>query len=118
MSFILSNYLDSKFDYVIFSSVVVIGDPIRQEILNGITAEDYDVISFRLTCTEETLRQRHKNRGDKTEVSFYWLHLPTYPKDYVIHTDHKTVPQIVKEIRSIMEQTEPTEARRCGSAKR
>ena len=59
MSFVLSTYLNSAFDYVIFSSVVAIGDPIRREIVNAITAEDYEVIGFTLTCSEETLRQRH-----------------------------------------------------------
>lgn len=72
MSFVLSTYLNSAFDYVIFSSVVAIGDPIRREIVNAITAEDYEVIGFTLTCSEETLRQRHKDRSDENEVSFYW----------------------------------------------
>ena len=105
MSYVLSTYLNSAFDYVIFSSVVAIGDPIRREIVNAITAEDYEVIGFTLTCSEETLRQRHKERGDENEVSFYWLHLPVYPNDYVIDTDHKTVSQIVDEIRRIIEKT-------------
>lgn len=68
MSFVLSTYLNSAFDYVIFSSVVAIGDPIRREIVNAITAEDYEVIGFTLTCSEETLRQRHKDRGEKRGV--------------------------------------------------
>lgn len=104
MSFILSNYLNSKFDYVFFASVVVMGDPIRTDILNDITAENYDVIGFTLTCSEETLRERHKNRGDENEVLFDWLRLPAYPNDYVINTDHKTVNQIVNELRSIIER--------------
>lgn len=57
MSYVLSTYLNSAFDYVIFSSVVAIGDPIRREIVNAITAEDYEVIGFTLTCSEETLRR-------------------------------------------------------------
>ncbi len=105
MSFVLSNYLNSKFEYVIFSSVVVIGDPIRRKIINDISAENYDVIGFTLTCSEETLRERHKNRGDQNEVSFYWLHLPTCPNDYVINTDNKSVSQIANEIKSIIEKT-------------
>lgn len=68
---------------------MVIADPIRKEILNDITAKNYDIIGFTLTCSEETLRERHRNRDDKNELSFYWLHLPTYPSDYVINTDNK-----------------------------
>ncbi|MDE7363244.1 MAG: hypothetical protein K2N38_15080 [Oscillospiraceae bacterium] len=44
MSFALSNYLDSGFDYVFFSSVVVIGKEIREAILKDITAKDFSVI--------------------------------------------------------------------------
>lgn len=32
-------------------------------------------------------------------------HLPVYLNDYVIDTDHKTVSQIVDEIRDIIEKT-------------
>lgn len=104
ISFIISNYLNSNFDYVFFSSVVVISDPIRKKILNDITAKNYDVIGFTLTCSEQTLRERHKNRGDGNKLSFNWLHLPVYPNDYVINTDNKRVGQIVDEIRNIIEK--------------
>ena len=102
MSFILSNYLNSNFDCVIFSSVVVMYEDIRKPILRDITANDYDVIGFTLTCSENTLRERHKNRGDENEVSFNWLNLAPYPNDYVINTDNKTVDQIVDEIRNLI----------------
>ncbi len=104
MSFILSNYLNSEFDYVIFSSVVVMYESIRESIIKDIDAKDYDIIGFTLTCLEETLRKRHKNRGDDNQVSFQWLHLESYPNDYVINTDDKTVSQIVNEIRIIIEK--------------
>ena len=102
MSFALSTYLNSNFDYVIFSSVVVLGDPIRKNILNDITANDYKVIGFTLTCSEETLVERHKKRGDNNECSFEWLRREHYPGDYVINTDNKTIEQIVCEIRSVI----------------
>ena len=99
MSFALSNYLESKFDYVIFSSVVAIDMTIRKNILNSITAKDYKTIGFTLTCSEETLRERHKLRGDDGEVSFQWLHLAPCPGDYVINTDNKTAGQVVEIIK-------------------
>ena len=98
MSFILSNYLDSDFEYVLFTSVVLTDPGIREGILNGITAKDYQVIGFTLTCSEETLKERHDKRGDKVETNYYWLHLPPCSEDIVIDTDHKRIGDIVKEM--------------------
>ena len=106
MSFVLSTYLNSNFDYVIFSSVVAMYESIREPILKDITAKDYTTIAFTLTCSEETLMERHKNRGDTTEVSFQWLRMKPHPGDFVINTDRKTVAQVVDEIKSIV--NEPT----------
>lgn len=105
MSFALSNYLNSHFDYVIFSSVVVIGEGIREAILKDITAEDYVTIAFTLKCSEETLAERHKKREGTNEVSFEWLRMDAHPGDHVINTDHKAVPQIVDEIKAIIDQS-------------
>jgi len=102
MSFALSTYLNSDFDYVIFSSVVAIGGEIRKNILYDITAKDYMTMAFTLKCSEETLRERHRNRGDTTEVSFEWLRMEPYPGDNVINTDNKTILQIVREIKNII----------------
>ncbi len=99
MSFVLSNYLHSEFEYVFFTSVVLTDPKIRENILNDITAKDYKVIGFTLTCSEETLVKRHDQRGDKGNTSFRWLHLPPYPTDIVIDTDNKTVREIVLEIK-------------------
>ena len=103
MSFALSTYLNSNFDYVFFSSVVVVDKTIREAILKDITAKDYSVLGFTLTCSEETLRERHKKRGDKNECSFFWLHLKPHEGDYVINTDNKSVQQIVDEMKAIID---------------
>ena len=103
MSFALSTYLNSKFDYVFFSSVVVMGEDIRGKILNDITAKDFSVIAFTLTCSEETLRERHRKRGDETECSFFWLHKEPHPGDYVINTDDKSVEQVVEEMKRMID---------------
>ena len=99
MSFILSNYLDSDFEYVFFTSVVLTDARIREGILKGITAKDYATVGFTLTCSEETLKKRHDKRGDPGETNYYWLHLPPYPGDTVIDTDGKSVRETVKEIK-------------------
>lgn len=103
MSFALSTYLNSEFDYVFFSSVVAVDQSIREAILKDITARDYFVLGFTLTCSEGTLLERHKKRGDKNECSFFWLHLTPHQGDYVINTDNKSVKQIVDEMRSIID---------------
>ncbi len=102
MSFAFSTYLNSNFDYVIFSSVVVIGEAIREAILNDITAKNYTTIAFTLKCSEETLLERHKKRGETNEVSFQWLRMKPHPGDFIINTDHKTIAQIVDEVKSII----------------
>jgi len=102
MSFVLANYLNSDFEYVIFSSVVATYESIREPILKDIAAfaaNDYTTIGFTLTCSEETLTERYNKRGDDWGLSFHWL----YPNDYVINTDDKTVEQIVNEIKNIVD---------------
>ena len=99
MSFILSNYLDSEFEYVFFTSVVLTDPGIRAGILNGITVKDYETIGFTLTCSEEALRRRHDRRGDRGETNFYWLRLPPGPGDIVIDTDGKGVREVVREMK-------------------
>lgn len=102
MSFALSTYLNSGFDYVFFSSVVVVNQEIREAILKDITAKDYAVLGITLTCSEQTLLERHKKRGDSNACSFFWLHLKPCEGDIVVDTDNKTVRQIVDEIRTLI----------------
>ena len=99
MSFVLSNYLNSNFDYVFFTSVVLTDATIRGNILKDITASDYGVIGFTLTCSEETLTKRHSARGDAGAPNFHWLHLPSYPTDIVVSTDNMTVKEIAQKLK-------------------
>ena len=103
MSFALSTYLNSNFDYVFFSSVVAVDQTIREGILKDVTAKDYSVLGFTLTCSEDTLLERHRKRGDKNECSFHWLHLTPLQGDYVINTDNKSVQHIVDEMKRIID---------------
>lgn len=111
MSFVLSNYLNSGFDYVVFSSVVAMYESIRESILKGITADNFETVGFTLTCSEETLASRHKSRGDKNEVSYHWLRLPPYPGDNVINTDGKTPEQVAGEMKMIIDAADMTVAK-------
>ncbi|MCQ2422678.1 MAG: AAA family ATPase [Lachnospiraceae bacterium] len=98
MAYLVSNYLKSDFEYVVFASVVLTDPTARENILNNIDAEDYEVLSFQLTCTEDYLKPRHDERGLSDEVSFCWLQLPPYPGETVIDTDAKTPDQVCDEI--------------------
>jgi broad-specificity NMP kinase len=102
MSFVLSTYLKSKFDYVFFTSVIIIDQTIRENILNNITEKDFRTMIFHLTCGRETLRKRHGKRGDKNEVSYFWLELKPLPGDIVINTDDKTPKRICNEMIKII----------------
>lgn len=104
MSAVLSNYLRLGFDYVVFGTVVAMYENIRTRILEDITEEGYQVIGFTLTCSEETLRQRHKKRGDENECSMEWLRLPYYPGDNVINTDGKSPRQVAEEMKDIIDR--------------
>ncbi len=103
MSFVLSNYLNSGFAYVFFTSVVLTDPRIREGILKGITAEGYSTVGFTLTCSEKTLKRRHDRRGDKGETSFYWLRLPPYPGDIVVDTDNRSVRDVVREMKRLID---------------
>ncbi len=102
MSYILANYLNSGFDYVIFDSLVAAFPDIRENILRNIRAETYDMIGITLTCSEETLTRRRNKRGDSGEISFYWLHLPPCSGDHVINTDGKSTAAVLSEIKKLL----------------
>jgi len=101
MSFVLSSYLNLKFDYVFVSSVRMMYKYNRDLVLKNITAKDYEVIGFTLTCSKETLTERHRIRGDSGEVSFEWMN-ERHPGDFVVDTDGKSVEEIVGEIRNLI----------------
>ena len=106
MSFALNNYLSCGFAYVIFASVVTEDAQIRQNILRDITATDYFLIPITLTCSEETLKARHKKRGDPGECSFFWLRQPPGEGDHILCPDGKTPEQTAREILGLIESAD------------
>ena len=82
-----------------FTSVVLTDVKIRENILNRITAKDYETVAFTLTCSEGTLKKRHDKRGDRGETNYCWLHLPPCPGDIVIDTDNKRIRDIITEMK-------------------
>ena len=87
-------------------SVVIIGAEIREAILRDIDADGYTTVAFTLTCSEATLAERHRRRGDRTSVSYQWLRMPPCPGDRVLDTDGKTPAQLAAEIKRIADAAE------------
>lgn len=104
MSFILSTYLESQFQYVIFSSVVATDQGIREKIIKDISYSDFHILGITLTCSKSTLIERRQIRGDEGDISFRWLEMPPYPGDLVIDTDNKSALDIAKEICSLLKE--------------
>ena len=74
MSFVLQTYLESQFDYVIFSSVVLTEKWITDGILNAIEIKDYDLLFFMLSCSRSTLESRSAQRDGVTEPGSWHTH--------------------------------------------
>lgn len=74
MAFVLQTYLQSKFDYVIFSSIVLCDPGITERILKMIEGVEYELLSFTLVCDAATLRCRARQRNNNTSPDFLLLH--------------------------------------------
>ncbi len=66
MAFVLNTYLESQFDYVIFSSVVLTDRLITRGILDAISVREYDMLFFMLTASPEVLLSRSQERDNVT----------------------------------------------------
>jgi cytidylate kinase len=74
MSFVLQTYLESQFDYVIFSTVVLTEKSITDGILNAIEVKGYDLLFFMLSCSRSTLTSRSAKRDGVTEPGSWHTH--------------------------------------------
>lgn len=74
MSFVIRTYLESSFDYVIFSSVVFTDKPITDGILNAIEIKSYDLLFFMLSCSRSTLKARSAKRDSMTSPESWFMH--------------------------------------------
>ncbi len=100
MSFALSTYLKSKFDYVIFSSCITVDTNIRKDIINDIDYQNYKILGFTLICSKETLAERHYGQNLTYEPPYSWLEEEPHPGDVVINTDGMGVEEVCREIQS------------------
>lgn len=103
MAFVLDNYLKSKFDYVVFSSIVLCDKDILERILNLITYKEYEFVFFTLYSTEDVLKERARIRDSNIDPQFLLLkqsleESPKY-KSIFIDTSYKTPDEIVEIMR-------------------
>ena len=98
MAFLLSTYLEAGYDYVVFSSVVMTEPETRERVIRCITSKDYELYSFRLVCSEDTLKARFDAKGGRAAVSFFWAETPSTPGEQIVDTDGKTPEQVAREI--------------------
>lgn len=73
MAFVLQTYLQSKFDYVILSSIVLSDPSITARILERISGVEYDLLQFTLICDKATLAERARQRDGETDPQFFLL---------------------------------------------
>jgi predicted kinase len=103
MAFVLQTYLQSQFDYVILSSVVLSVPSITARILERITGVAYDLLSFTLMCDEATLTERARQRDAEANPTFMVLEATrALANTHKIDTANKTPEEIVAEMLSII----------------
>jgi broad-specificity NMP kinase len=73
MAFVLQTYLQSKFEYVILSSIVLSVPAITDRILQRINGVEYELRSFTLICDEMTLTNRAQQRDNNLTPHFTLL---------------------------------------------
>jgi len=101
MAFVLQTYLQSKFEYVIFSSIVLCDLVITERILKMIEVVEYELLSFTLVCDTATLRHRARKRDNNTSPDFLLLHQAMELDTIKIDTANRTPEDVVDEMIAI-----------------
>ncbi len=103
MAFVLQTYLQSKFDYVILSSIVLSDPSITARILERINGVEYDLLSLTLICDEATLTERARQRDDHMNPCFTLLEATKALGNTIkIDTTNKKPEDIVDEMLSVI----------------
>lgn len=112
MAFVLQTYLQSRFDYVILSSIVLSDPSITARILERIQGVEYDLLSFTLMCDEATLTERARQRDHTANPSFILLEATKALVDTVkIDTAQRGPEQIVDEMLGVIQCVSPAHMR-------
>ena len=102
MAFVLQTYLQSKFEYVIFSSIVLCDLVITERILKMIEGVEYELLSFTLVCDTDTLRHRAKHRDNNTSPDFLLLHQAMALDTIKIDTANRAPEDVVDDMIAII----------------
>jgi len=103
MAFVIQTYLQSKFDYVLLSSIVLSVPSITTGILERIHGVEYDLLSFTLICDEATLMERARQRDDNANPSFLLLEeAKNLVNTIKIDTANKKPEEIVDEMLAVI----------------
>ena len=103
MAFVVQTYLQSQFEYVILSSIVLCDPAITARILERIIGAAYELLSFTLMCDEETLSARARQRDSEANPSFLLLEETRALANTIrIDTAHKTPEEVVEEMLGVI----------------
>jgi len=103
MAFVIQTYLQSEFDYVILSSIVLSVPSITEGILKRIKGVEYELVSLTLMCDEKTLIERAKERDNNQSPDFVVLKQTRELTDTIkIKTAGKSPEEVVDEMLSVI----------------
>lgn len=103
ISFVLQTYLESQFDYVILTSIVVSVPEITERILGLIKAKEYEFLSITLMCDENTLKQRAVERDNNRSPTFVVLEQTKQIENTIrVNTANRTPEGVVDELYKII----------------
>jgi cytidylate kinase len=108
MAFVLNTYLQSRFNYVIFSSVVLTDKPITDGILNAVESQDYDILFFMLTGSPSALKARSAARDNNAVPESRFLRAAKAQRAIHIDTTNMTPSAVVRAILYVVR--DPSEA--------
>jgi broad-specificity NMP kinase len=102
VAFVLQTYLQSKFEYIIFSSIVLCDPNITERILAMIEGVEYELLSFTLVCDVATLKRRARQRDNNTSPNFLLLHRAMERNTIKIDTANRTPEDVVDDVIAIV----------------
>jgi broad-specificity NMP kinase len=107
MAFVLQTYLQSKFEFVILSSIVLSMPAITDRILQRIKGVEYELISFTLLCDEQTLTDRAKQRDHNQTPQFMLLEQTRKLDNTIkIETADRSPEEVVDEMLTVIASIE------------
>ena len=105
IAFVLQTYLQSAFEYVILSSIVLSAPAITQRILQRIKGVEYELISFTLLCDEQTLTARAKARDNNQTPKFSLLEQTRKLTETIkIETTNQTPEEVVDQMLAVIDR--------------